>query len=252
MLSKNTSYDYGGVVASVIALHLDANKQWPSHFKEETSERTGAEFDVGNYFSVLKHVTPPEGHVLDYVYWYAGGNGSPHLYLRKTSEPRFRTYEELEKVAGQEIGEIALLDFEEDSDKTDAREEAEDLPSRLQVDGTPEGFFELVVFKALAGQFYLAWHANYNDTKIVTSRNEVEAIIADIDLSSDRKEQVRCLDVTPSIKYLDQDTASVSVVLFSNWRGFFRVTEKISRVYPHRFLDTEIQDLVYYNCGLVF
>lgn len=194
--------------------------------------RLKREFDVSQYFDVLKHVSPPVGHVLDYVYFSGETAGRPRLYLRKETQPRLKTCEEY-KAAG-------------------ASEQECDLPILLGADGTPESFFELVVFKILAGQFQLFWHAGYNDTKIVTSPNEVKEIIAGLSLSDELEAKAWQMELTPIVEFLDQHTASVSLVVFSNWGGFSRVTEAISRHYPHTFGERNIQRLVPYECGIRF
>jgi hypothetical protein len=237
-------YNAAGVVAAVMNLHAQANKNWPEHFRKESCVRTRKEFDVAGYFGVLKHISPPRGSVLDYVYRFSGGNGRPHLYLRETNAPPFKTHTEYEQALGGRkmcrLSEAMLF-------------------SRLRLDGSPESFFEQFVFEELAGQFYLAWHNNYNDTEIVTTRDDMERIIKAIDkdnfgtpLTDEQKKKARESNLTPSVCWLDEDVAEVSVVCFSKWVGLYRVTRQVERDYPHIVKGRDMQRLVRYNCGVRF
>jgi hypothetical protein len=40
---------------------------------------------------------------------------------------------------------------------------------------SPEGYFEYAAFAVLASQFYLDWHANYNDWQVLCNKDDVEA-----------------------------------------------------------------------------
>ncbi len=237
-------YDFGGVVAAMTALHKQANAERPKNLEGKNGERNEAEFDVARYFQVLKHLSPPGGWVLDYAYPYGEANGRPHLYLRKSSDPRFKTMGEYTNAVG---------DFRAQADAE------KEVPELLKLDGTPESFFELVVFRELAGQFHLSWHANYRDTEIVTSQKDVERIIASLEqnrfgrpLNAEQKSEARKLYIAPRVRFLDDATAEVSIVTFGKWSGFVRHTHQILRQPPHRFVKSAKTDLVKYSCGIMF
>jgi hypothetical protein len=134
-----------------------------------------------------------------------------------------------------------------------------DYLDHISVDGTEQGYFEFVALNIMARQFYLDWHANYNDTVIVCNDNDVDAIIADIndgnfgipfDLSQQRK--VRGMkDIEPLVKLTD-DTAVVELFFFTKWGGFYRSTYTISRSFPHTILDVKEENIVEYDCGIMF
>ena len=44
----------------------------------------------------------------------------------------------------------------------------------------------------------------------------------------------------------------ISLVTFTKWGGFFRLTETMRREYPHEVLDEERELLVPYECGILF
>jgi hypothetical protein len=43
-----------------------------------------------------------------------------------------------------------------------------------------QGYFEYVVMDIMSNQFYLSWHANYNDLEIVCNRGDVNDIVKDV------------------------------------------------------------------------
>ena len=69
------------------------------------------------------------------------------MYARPEAQEPFKTEAELE--AAPETG---YLDY-------------------VQTDGSEEGFFQLALLTLMGDQFYLWWHANYNDQQIMASPN---------------------------------------------------------------------------------
>jgi hypothetical protein len=112
----------------------------------------------------------------------------------------------------------------------------------------------------MAGQFYLYWHANYNDTQIVCSRQQVYDIVEQISsgasgyavLDSEGQEKARTLRNIAPVVHLDGEVALVEVVTFSKWGGFYRRTYTISREAPHSILDVKEENILPYDCGIVF
>jgi hypothetical protein len=121
------------------------------------------------------------------------------------------------------------------------------------VDGTAEGYFELVVLSIVANQFYLYWHALYNDKKVVCDREAVEAVIEELstNMSTEVKREALGLDFEPRVEFEDE-VVRVRVVTFTKWGGFFQEEYTISRSFPHLILEHEEEQLVPYNCGVVF
>lgn len=265
--------DYGSVIASIRQLHQEADQHFPKTYKclldkdewLENVPRTTECFDVSQYFRVLRHISPPPGYELDYDYMCFDGDGAPHLFLRESSRPNMvlKPEELLANLPEPRPRPEFVLDADPNDDNLEeekrAREREEEekrknpLASRLQADGRPESFFELVLFNALAGQFYLAWHGGYNDTRILTNRSEIHSILDQIDSIPElEKQRALKIDAAPKVHFLSEAVAEVSVLMFSQWKGLFRVTEQIARSYPHRFLHTEIEILLEYDCGLRF
>jgi hypothetical protein len=197
----------------------------------ESMEAAGVRFDANEYFTVLSHLAPEDRYVLDYVYYAPDGFGAPYLYARRDNEPKIENYSEYEK------------------------DGFENYLSHIRVDGTAEGYYELVLLKIMGVQFYLYWHAGYYDLEVVSSRERLEEIIESLNernhsLTDEQAESIMQLDVTPRVIFKG-DKVRVRVLVFTKWGGFFERVYTINRNFPHKMIEDEIQ-LIPYNCGIVF
>jgi hypothetical protein len=202
----------------------------------ETGRKQGGEFDVNEYFNVLTHVSVRDGYVLDYVYPIADLGASPILYVRLADQASY----------------VSLEDVPENT-------ELPDFHDYLKVEDVEQGYFEYVVMDMLAGQFYLYWHSNYNDTRIICNREDVNDIVASVssgdfgykmDLAQQAKARAMS-NIEPSVR-LTGDAAIVELITFTKWGGFYRLTYTISRAFPHKIIDTQRDNLVPYDCGVMF
>lgn len=226
---KSTIVD-GSVVAQIRKLHP---KEIPDHLTKKNSTKTAGDFDPNAYFSVLTHLAVKDGYTLDYVYHYmADFGGNPCLYARPTDAKPFDTF-------------IEHRDWEEKNS----------LLSFLVSDGTPDGFFQLAVFHRLAGQFYLYWHANYNDMAIITSREDAEATVKTLNgkrfgakLTEAQVAAIMAIPPEPSVA-LHETTADVTCCVFTKWGGFSRLKETFRRSPPHMIVGRDVVDAVEYDCG---
>lgn len=202
----------------------------------ETGIKQGDEFDVNKYFKALAHISMQEGYALDYVYQSDGLGAYPILYARPTDQP----------------AHTSANDLPEGYKWTDYQK-------HLVIENVEQGYFEFIAMNIMAGQFYLSWHANYNDTEIVCNADAVNAIIADINdgnfgiaFDGSQQRQARALEnIEPLVKLTD-DSALVEIVVFTKWGGFYRWTYTISRSLPHTIIDVQTENLVEYDCGIAF
>jgi hypothetical protein len=192
-------------------------------------------FDVNNYFKVLPHLSMQDGYALDYVYRLDGLGSFPYLYARPVDQTPYASMEDVP--ANTELGNFR---------------------DQLVIEDVEQGYFEYALMDMLAGQFYLVWHANYNDTEIVCNREAVDAIVeglnaGDFGMAMDAKQQAQVramMNIEPAVK-LTQDSAIVEIVTFTKWGGFFRRTYTISRAFPHT-VEMKEENLVEYDCGIMF
>ena len=201
----------------------------------ETGIKQGDEFNANDYFKVLTHISMQEGYSLDYVYQVDGLGAYPVLYARSDDQPPYASMEDVPE--NTELGNYR---------------------DRLEIEDVEQGYFEAVVMQIMARQFYLNWHANYNDAEIVCDREAADAIIEGINsgdfgykLDAKQKAQARAMtNIEPAVT-LTGDSAIVEVVTFTKWGGFFRQTYSISRSFPHT-IEMEEENLVEYDCGIMF
>src|SRR5690349_4413078 len=105
-----------------------------------TGQKRGDELDVNGYFTTLTHISMREGFALDYVYQNDDLGGYPLLYPRPVDQAPY----------------VSTNDLPADAEWPEFRD-------YLEVEDTEQGYFEYVVMDIMANQFYLFWHANYND-----------------------------------------------------------------------------------------
>jgi len=48
------------------------------------------------------------------------------------------------------------------------------------------------------------------------------------------------------------EVAKIQVITFSKWGGFYRLTYTISRGFPYAVTDVKRENLVPYDCGVMF
>jgi hypothetical protein len=201
-----------------------------------TGRKTGDELDVNRYFETLTHISMREGYTLDYVYQIDSLGGYPLLYPRPVDQAPYTSSSAIP----------------ENIDWPDFRE-------YLEVDDTEQGYFEYVVMDIMANQFYLYWHANYNDTQIVCNRQQLYDIVEQISsgefgaaLDPAGQAKARTLrNIVPVVR-LEEGTAVVEVVTFTKWGGFYRQTYTISRERPHTIIDIQQENILPYDCGVAF
>ena len=170
----------------------------------------------------------------------------PHIYARKLGEPRCLDLSQARDREGERSLPKHLLACVHG---------AFDYHYHIQVDDTEDGFFQLVLLVVMGGQFYLFWHALYNDTTIVCTQAALEALLAEWNdrrypIPSHVLEQARGFDSLPRWKW--GSTGSCRVVQFTKWGGLRRRTYHLRRAFPHEFLDVRGQTLVAFDCGVTF
>ena len=229
----------GTIISACADLVSAVNDIQPSDIPQslrETGIKTGGEFDANGYFGVLTHVSMQDGFVLDYVYPIPDLGASPRLYARPNGQPPY----------------VSMDDIPENTELPDFRD-------HLRIENVEAGYFEYVLLDIMAGQFYLFWHSNYNDTEIVCDREAVGSIIEDVNAGDfgrkiDLAQQARARamrEVEPVVQFTG-NSAAVEVIVFTKWGGFYRLTYTISRTFPHEIIDVKEENLVPYDCGVMF
>ncbi len=222
----------------------------PDHFRTDAPAeivRNADDFDVAAYFGVLDHLSVEPGWVVDYLYEMEGIGGRPFIYARPADRAPYTSFNEYVAEAPPSGPETAERDY------------STDYLSHIKIDDTREGYFQFVALLMMGDQFYLYWHAGYNDGAIVGGEEALEMTISAADsafenagLPGSVKKQARRLDLTPTVEFPDDSTAVVRVVTFSMWGGFEESKYTISRQFPHTILREDSETLIEYDCGVQF
>lgn len=101
------------------------------------------EFDVNRYLDILDRLKMKEGYVLDYRYHLSSLEGNPVLYARKKNEPKNYS------ISGPRFAHL--------------KDGADAYLSHIKTDGSREGFIQLATLHLIGANFYLYWHAFYDD-----------------------------------------------------------------------------------------
>lgn len=216
--------------------------------KQPTCVTDSSWFNVNDYLKGLPLLKLADGYVLDYVYWTTLGGGAPHLYGRKKDAPRISSpYLMMFLTEKSDVEQIAYVPY----------------LSALTTDDSIEGYIQLAVFNHLCEQFYLSWHGGYRNAPLIASYRGMQRFLSNPDNVMRSKQQkkyglpiaiqdeARRIDPSPRVRILD-NAVLVSLVAFSDWEGFFRQTLVFSRTSPHQILSNEKENLVKYNCGIMF
>ena len=219
----------------------------PDHFTEEKPLRLESEFDPNSYFNIFTHLKLASGYKLDYIYFNDELGGLPLVYARKSSSAPFQSYDELLKSFGEE--------FEGERSYGQLRHKYDYL-EKIQIDKTPESYFEFVTLAFLGDQFYLWWHGLYNDAIILCDPSDTQYVDAemkgfDIEFSQDVKDRIEKIDFNPVVIGGENDV-TVRFVTFTKWGGFFENVYVMDKENPMQLLDVKFNPLIEYDCGISF
>jgi hypothetical protein len=195
------------------------------------------DFDINQYFKVLPRLSMRSGYLLDYVIHQDGMGSYPVLYVRAVDQTPYA--DEAAYIQAQSEGKLLpgdVLDY-------------------IEVEDSAEGYLDYAIYTLLRGQFYLGWHAGYNDSTVVATPEQMESVLSSqgfgMTIPQNVAEAARKLDLTPVVTIGDKEV-TVSLVLFTKWGGFYRQTFKFNRASPHTILDSQQETLVEYDCGIMF
>ncbi len=210
---------------------LTAPLSIPAHLMEGRPP-TAEDFDPNTYFTVLDRLTMEEGYVLDYVYYLDFLGGAPVLYARPVEQPPYTSEAEL------------------------PTEQAANYLDHVRAEDSAEGFYQHTLLRLLGGRFYIYWHAGYGDIDVLANEAALTTrLTRGDDFGSEFPRSVRNaarrLNPTPTVT-LEEEHVTVTLLTYSNWRGFERHTFTLRRAFPHTLLHHEREVVVEYHCGVVF
>jgi hypothetical protein len=193
--------------------------------------------DVASFFDALPHLSMEAGWALDYDF-DCSSNHFPTLVARPADGP------------------ACLADPVEPC-------VMEDWNDHLLVDGTPESYLELAILSWMGEQFYLGWHANSNDHRIVPTIASLEDAIDDaLDFTADdwgnrdglaeALETAHETDLNPSA-VVEDGVVHLTFHYFTKWGGLYRHDVFWGAGPPYEHLPGGDSGMVAeYSCGIVF
>jgi len=224
--------DWSGPLKAVAALQPN---DIPDYLLQENPQLHGDEFDPNQYFTALTHVSMEPGYVLDYIYQYDGLGAYPLLFARLADQDPAQAREVFRQ-----------------SGNTDP------FMNHVKTDGTELGYYEWAALALTSSQFYLFWHANYNDAVIVPDGSTLEEIITansagDFGQPMDAQtlRDARALSLEPQIS-IGSDTVTGKLITFSKWGGFSERTYVLNKEFPHTVVNSDSKVVVPYDCGILF
>ena len=135
----------------------------------------------------------------------------------------------------------------------------DDVFNHVMADDTPRGFFELAVLHSMGGQFYLVWHCNYNDNRVICDETGLRDLFRELNQSdmwaqpSASLEAIAYqLDLLPRVNMADS-LCTVSLLTFSKWGRFFADGVcPFGVVSPHVVDTVTVTSELRYDCGISF
>jgi hypothetical protein len=217
--STDQLYNTQKTISEIKALHERVDKEHPYRrvvkilplFKID-------KFNVNEYFNILTHIKPPTGLMLDFVYY--NNTEQPILYFRKYDEQQNMSYYEFKSRYG-----AVYKDYYE----------ASEVAELLEVDGTPESYIELILFREYAGKFHQprGWCGTPEVSAKYHRRKMIEKCLK-------QNEKLPSEDPVFVVERIDTDTVQISRTQFSAYSfEYYRGIYQLYKSIPHRITRSE-------------
>ena len=211
--------------------------------------RNDFDFDPNQYFQFLTHVNIEAGYKLDFVYYKDELGGAPLVYAREINAVPFQSYVELLNSYGEDMSDVGLIVYQ-------YLPHHRDFLKHIQIDDTPEGYFEYIVLWDRINQFYLWKRGLYNDSKILCDPNDMKYVYEDLrsfglELPNDVIDSLKNIDFSPRA-IIDEETITIRFISFTKWSGLFEDIFVIKKDSQGILDDIKFKNLIKYYCGVEF
>lgn len=218
----------------------------------ELKNTESSKFDPDSYFDFLIHLKSTPGYKLDYLYFEDDLGGLPLVYTRRINSPPFRTYDDFLSSQGEvRSGERSYMQLGH----------SYDYLKKIQIDQSPESYFEFAVLSIVGNQFLLNWHGMYNDKRVLCDTSDLSYIYQEMDawsdenfkmeFSDDQIKKIEKLDFNPSV-VVNDDSVIVRFLTFTKWGGFFENVYTMDPQDPFNLIDAKFNPIIEYDCGISF
>lgn len=220
---------------------LTRNKRIPDSLFTGVTIEDEDMFDPNLLLQPLENLQLKPGYRLDFVYYYDGLSGLPYLYARQDTAKAVTTYDDYRTMCDQAGSGILCNPMD-----------------TILTDGTEASYFQWVLLHTMGQQFYLDWHASYNDQEIIASSAALSRIVniySDIQhgssLTEEQQKQALAINPIPHVS-IQESAVSVRVVTFTKWGGFYETIFTLTLEAPHRFISIEKTNLVPFDIDIIF
>jgi hypothetical protein len=217
----------------------------PDYLVKEDPVLAGDEFDVMTIFSALNKLKITEGYLLDYFYHHDLMGGFPVLYIRETGSERFKS-------------EAEFFEARPECLQGDRSANRCGFIDHIETDGSELGYLQLIHFYQSGNQFYLDWHAFYNDRRPYATAEAIDRLVRLIEesgfwvpLDKTQAKKARAIDPTPLVQ-IEADSVTVKTVWFTHWGGFYESSYNLNPFPPYEIEEIERTNLVDYDCDIRF
>lgn len=222
---------------------------FPEKFSTEKPNRNDFDFDANQYFKIFTHLSLEDNYVLDYIYYKDSLGGLPLIYARERNSIPFQTFTELLASYGEDISDTGLIVY------TYLPHQFEFM-LKIQIDNTPESFFEHAVFPFQSGQFYLWERGLYRDEKVLCDSSDIKYLIEDaknynLELPQNLLKMIEEIRVSP-IATVSDDKITISYFLFTKWSGLYQEKIVFDKKNPMHILDFSRTTWFEYKSGIQF
>ncbi|MFN2148035.1 MAG: hypothetical protein ACK2T2_06550 [Anaerolineales bacterium] len=217
------------------------------------SVKDSDDFDPNEYFRVFGHLSMEPGYTLDSVMLADPAGRRPIVYVREVDELSFT---KLPPVCPGEWQRAAVLLRADCWIRSIPRPSA----GRRQ----PARLLPVCGAVVVDDQYQLYWHGLYNDTTILTSKEETRGFFqaaaqglgaspdeASLKAGNPFNALLSTIDSTPWVRINDGE-AEVRLITFSKWGGFYELRITLSFDFPHAELDSRSRLRFPYNCGVLY
>ncbi|MFH0896269.1 MAG: hypothetical protein V2A54_17685 [Bacteroidota bacterium] len=226
--------DYQGFVDKITSYHEKAG-----FIKKGTGKTIDTnKFKVNDYFSLFDKIKMEKGWKLHFYYHYDGMGGYPVFMALRENQAFEKVFpsEEKSSAVWKYVDSIPLFDH-------------------IEVDPSPMGYFQYMVFLLKGSNFALFWHSGYGFNELLCSKkacNELASRKVDyLKFNTEQKNKLRNLNPEPVIEET-ADSCFIQLHLFNAWAGVTKMNFAISKVFPHRIKRGKEELIMQYSCGLIF
>jgi len=218
----------------------------PEHLLVAGPVLQGDEFDVRTALEVLDHLSMAAGYQLAYVYKYDPMGSYPVLYAHLEENIPFTSLKE-------------YLSARPECFQSSEKPSHCSFMQLIETDCSEIGYLQFILFQDMGRQFYLDWHANYNDRTLIATEKALDQIInqlsdTEFGLSIDDQQKDRIKNLVhpaPEVT-IGTEFVTLRVVFFTKWGGFYEAQYELNKDFPHTIQDSKFRNLFAYDCGIMF